>query len=279
MVEIKELVVKANEQCKRIRKYIEENEGMFDSMNLKLHDASFYEYSDMKNDFPLCYAENERWTSDSYFCRFCDSTYSQFTEWCKEEGIDFNKMCHRIGRTSRFYLYEKDLIQWEHGRINWALTMYEIYGQLGYSNMLEFDKEGNVDEKESLKYNEDYYTKKEWKVELKPELTYIIDEMYDDFIKEIEDVKKVYTYIRDTKDNQVAYFKEYLKWNEADLQDEKDKENVEKAKRNEIIEKMPERIHGIMKRSALDNEDLNVVLGCMVLHDERTISLTNSINI
>ena len=50
MVEIKELVVKTNEQCERIKDYITENEGMFDSMDLKLHDASFYEYRDMEKE-------------------------------------------------------------------------------------------------------------------------------------------------------------------------------------------------------------------------------------
>ena len=88
--------------------------------------------------------------------------------------------------------------------------------------------------------------------------------MYDDFMKEIEDIIKVYEYIKDTKDNQVEYFKEYLEWNEADLQYEKDKENAEMLKRIEIISKMPEKIHSIMQRSALDSDDLSVVLGCMV---------------
>ena len=92
MVEIKELVVKANEQCERIKDYITENEGMFDSMDLKLHDASFYEYRDMEKDFPLCYADNEGRYEDSYFYRFCEATYDQFTDWCAEEKIDFNKM-------------------------------------------------------------------------------------------------------------------------------------------------------------------------------------------
>ena len=45
---------------------------------------------------------------------------------------------------------------------------------------------------------------------------------------------------------------------------EKDKENAEMLKRTEIISKMPEKIHSIMQRSALDSDDLNVVLGCMV---------------
>ena len=50
----------------------------------------------------------------------------------------------------------------------------------------------------------------------------------------------------------------------ADLQYEKDKENAEMAKRTEIISKMPEKIHSIMQHSALDSDDLNVVLECIV---------------
>ena len=35
------------------------------------------------------------------------------------------------------------------------------------------------------------------------------------------------------------------------------------AKRKEIISKMPEKIHAIMNHSALDSDELNIVLGCM----------------
>lgn len=257
MREIKELVAKANEQCKRIKDYIAENEGMFDLMNLKLYDASSYEYKDMIKDFPLCYADNEEYSENSYFCRFYESTYDQFMDWCAEEKIDFRAMCHHIGRTSSFYLYDKDkeLVQREYGKINWSWTMYNIFNKLGYSNycqLIEFDNEGNVDEEESFKYNEDYYTREEWIEELKPALLYIVNEMYNDFLEEFEDVKKVYEYIKDTKDNQVEYFKEWLEIYEADLQEEKDKRDKEMAKRNEI-----------MNRSALNSDDLNIVLSCM----------------
>lgn len=266
MAEIKELVAKANEQCKRIKGYITENKGMFNSMNLKLHGASFYEYKDMMKDFPLCYADNEEYSENSYFYRFCDSTYDQFTDWCAEEKINFRAMCHHIGRTSSFYLYEKKLIQRVNGKIDWSWTMYNIFNELGYSNyyqLIEFDNEGNVDEEESFKYNEDYYTREEWIEELKPALLYIVNEMYNDFLEEFEDVKKVYEYIKDTKDNQVEYFKEWLEIYEADLQEEKDKRDKEMAKRKEIISKMPGKIHEIMNRSALNSDDLNIVLSCM----------------
>lgn len=267
MMEIKEMMKKANEQCMRIKNYIIENEDMFSSMNLKLYDASFYECEDMAEDFPLCYADNEERIETSYFYRFCEATYDQFTDWCAEEKIDFRTMCHHIGRTSSFYLYDKELVQRENGRINWSWTVYNIFYELGYPNyyrLLEFDNEGNVDEEESFKYNEDYYTKEEWIEELKPALQYIIDEMYDDFMKEIEDVKKVYEYIKDTKDNQVEYFKEYLEFYETNLQGEKDKRDKEMAEGKEIIVKMPKKIRSIMNRSGLDNGDLKVVLQYVV---------------
>lgn len=266
MTEIKELIAKANRQCKRIKDYIIENEDMFSMMDLKLHDASFYEFGKMENDFPMCFKENEdRSYGYTYFYDFCEDTYDQFKEWCEEEKINFRAMCHHIGSTSLFYLYEKELVQRENGRINWSWTMYNIFNELGYSNyyqLLEFDDDGNVDEKKSFKCYEDFYTREEWIEELKPALQYIIDEMYDDFIKEIADVKKVYEYIKDAKENQVEYFKEYLEFYESELREEENKCNRENAKRIEIIMKMPKAIRNIMMRSALDSDDLEVVLGC-----------------
>ena len=40
--------------------------------------------------------------------------------------------------------------------------------------------------------------------------------------------------------------------------------DFDESDRTEIISKMPEKIHSIMQRSALDSDDLSVVLGCMV---------------
>lgn len=139
-----------------------------------------------------------------------------------------------------------------------------IFDELAYpsSIMVEFDLNGNIDEEKTFNYESDYYTKEEWTEEVKPSLQYIIDEMYDDFIKEITDVKKVYEYIKDIKENQVEYFKKYLEFYESELQEEKNKCDRENAKRIEIIMKMPETIRNIMMRSALDSDDLAVVFGC-----------------
>lgn len=266
MTEIKELITKANEQCKRIKDYITDNAAMFEPMNLKLYDASYYEFDEMSKDFPLCYNENkDRSCGYTYFYDFCEDAWDQFLEWCKEEKINFGNMRHNIGFTSSFYLYEKELVERDHGKINWSWTMWNIFNELGYTNyesMVEFDSNGNVDEEKTFSYESQYYTREEWIEEVKPALRYIINEMYDNFIKEIADVKNVYEYIKGVKDNQVEYFKEYLEFYESELQDEKDKCNRENAKRVEIIMKMPETIKNIMMRSALDSDDLSVVLEC-----------------
>lgn len=251
-------IINANKQCIKVKNYIKEHEDMFNAMDLKLHDASFYECEDMEKDFPLCYSDKEEYN----FYRFCDSTYNQFIDWCEEQNIDFRAMCHSIGRTSSFYLYEKELVLRENGKINWSWTLYNIF-YLGYSNILEFDNEGNIDIEESFRCNGDYYTKEEWNEKLKSALQYITDEMYNDFMKEIKNVKKVYEYIKDTKDNQIKYFKEWLEIYEEDLQCDKDKKEKEIARRKEIITKMPEIMRPIMYRSALDSDDLNVVLSCI----------------
>ena len=160
MTELKEMIIKANEQLKRIRDYVTEHDAAFSDMNLKLHDASYYQCADMEKDFPLCFADNEKRYEDSYFYQFCEATYDQFTDWCTEEGIDFNKMCHHIGRTSSFYLYDKEIVQRERWNVRWDWTMYNCFNELGYTNyyqMVEFTKEGNIDEEETLKFDEDYW--------------------------------------------------------------------------------------------------------------------------
>ena len=55
---------------------------------------------------------------------------------------------------------------------------------------------------------------------------------------------------------------------EEDLQCEKDKKEKEIAKRKEIISKMPEKIRPIMYRSALDSDDLSLVLTCITKKGE-----------
>jgi hypothetical protein len=268
MTNIEELIKKANNECKRIKNHIVDNRGMFDSMTLKLYTACEYGCKGMEEDFPLCYADNQTRKGDWYFYMFCEWSYDQFLEWCISEGIDFSRMAHYIGRSSQFYLYLNELVHRRRGRIDWSLTMCNI-SDLGDLCLVEFDEHGLIDLVKSSKSIGEYDIEEEWEQEFKLELEYIISKMYDDFLNEIKDVDKVYGYIKDFKDNQVKYFKAYLSKNEAALQDEKNRENAEAAKRAEIIEKMPEGIRSAMKRSALNSEDLNEVLSC-ILQTSRT---------
>lgn len=54
-MEYNKLLEKANGELKRVLDFIEKNIDAFSPMDLKLHDASFYDYSE---DFPLCANEN-----------------------------------------------------------------------------------------------------------------------------------------------------------------------------------------------------------------------------
>ena len=60
-------------------------------------------------------------------------------------------------------------------------------------------------------------------------------------LKKIEDVKTVYDLIKDFKDNQVKYYKEYLECKEEDMQDEIDKELEEDNKRKEEVKQIKEK--------------------------------------
>ena len=265
---MKKLAKKANEQIQKIKDWYEEHKEAFDYMNLKLHDVSWYCYSKMENDFPLCYA-NDRNDEYSYFYMFCESEYDFMLEDLKEnDGIDFKDFCYHLGRTSSFYLHNQEIFQFERFQINWYWTMNQIVSEiLGsyYGSYTEFDKDGFVDLDGSTSYIEANYTDKEGAYEnLREELEWLATKMYDDVLKHFNDMLKVYEYIKNFKENQVEIFKEWIQYYEDELSEEKRKADEENEKRLNIIAKMPEKVHNIMQRSALDSDDLNVVLGCMV---------------
>ena len=236
---LKELTQKANEQIQRIKDWYAENSKAFDYMDLKLHDVSWYCYSKMEEDFPLCYANNRN-DEYSYFYMFCESEYYFMLEDLKENnGIDFKDFHHSLGRTSSFYLHDQNVFQFERHQINWYWTMNQIVSQIyghvcgGYT---EFDSNGNVDLEHSAQYIEDNYMDKEGAYEyLADELEWLATEMYNDVLKEFEDMFVVYGYIKSFKENQVECFKEWLQYYEDELAEEKRKEEEYETKRQNLI--------------------------------------------
>lgn len=212
------IIQKADQKNAELVAWLKEHENAFDMMDLKLHDASFYEYKDLEDNFPAVYKANEEgyYGSDSSpFYSFCESTYDQFTDWMDEQNIDWNKMHHQVGRTSSFYLHDEGnfiVLNRRDYSIDVPNTLSCITDSLGYAySDLCYDEQGKLDRE---------YIKENYPNGMDTLLMIASGEMKDDAIKKLEDVIRVYEYIKDIKENQVEYFKDYLEQEEEYVKEE-----------------------------------------------------------
>lgn len=194
---LKNKINQLNKEIKKIYKHIEENEDIFGYMDLKLYDASYYIYSDMEKDYPDL--KNDK---INIFNDFTELNFNMFIEDLKiNYCIDFNNMIDSIGRSSSFYLY-KDI-----GYIDKNMGVIEELSYKYYGIPLLFDYDYIYNDY-FLEYNEnminDYY-------DLIIDLNDLIEDIYIYFKKDIKDIKTVYNYIKDFKNNQIEYFKEFIK--------------------------------------------------------------------
>lgn len=202
----KETLKQAKQVLKDIFSYIDENrDALTEYTDLKLHDASFYCYRDMEKDFPLCYADDDKNSEYSYFYRFCDSSFDQFTEDLNEKRIDFEKTIDRIGHTSKFYCYA--------GHDENAENIINDFIAGDYS----FDIENG-----RFSFSQ-YYGMGE----IINDLEYFVKNALNDFKEKTGDAIELYNYIKDFKENQIEYFKEFLEFYESELQEEKDAETAQ----------------------------------------------------
>ena len=234
-----ELLVKANEEVKKVVDYLKENEEMFDMMDLKLHDASYYDY---EKEFPLCYKSDEENASGcNNFYYFCEDNYNMFVEDLKENfNIDFEKMRKQVGRTSKFYL--ADWIETTHCRLNIENTIDTLLYNYGTDDCIEFNNDNEIVVRLSHTIEDE---------EVQDELKNIVG-FYDWFIEEIKDIKTVYDMIKNFKDNQVEYFKDYLENEEERLQSDIDEEIEEESKKEEIANQ-------IKNKYSISDEDMEVL--------------------
>lgn len=248
-----EKITKANEQIKKVIDYLKEHENAFQSMNLKLYDAFYYFMSDeMQEQFPLCYADNKGRNEYDDFYWFCNDNYSMFVEDLKESfGIDFSKMCHYIGRTSSFYLYN-DIIEID--RYN------NIYVDVTIENFIckyYNDNYCNI-ENDNIKIDEYYFNNEDidYSEEIENELDYIINNLYNDVVNYCKDIITVYEMIKDFKNNQVKYFKEYLEYQEERLQEEKEEEErIKKENKDNCI--------SIKEKYNISDDDMETLKKCI----------------
>ena|GEM_PF-4160102 len=206
---------KADAQLEKIRNWFDEHDGAFQSMDLKLHDAFFV---DVKNEFPAVaeyYDEDE----SSAFYSFCESTYDQFTEWMAEEKIDWNKMQKHVGRTSSFYLHDEGdgvVLSRHDYSIDFESSISNLFYELGdpYDD-IKLTNEGKLDRDQNFQDNIE-------------NLMYLASGSFaEDIEKRYEDMLKVYDYIKDTKEHQVEYFKDWLSEEQNYIMDDKETEQPE----------------------------------------------------
>lgn len=230
----------ANEQITKVKDYVVKNSDALDYMNLKLHDAQSYKWSkDAEEKFPLLFNTDEL---DDLFDAFCEDSYDIFIEDLMEcHGIDFKSMKNQLGRTSSFYLHDRDLFyrgtNCNRGDFDNYIgqIMNEFYGyNIGIEDFMNDNETINSDK---LMNNKEVD-----KSIIDEELDYIINDMYNDIEKYLNDIITVYEIIKNFKANQVEYFKEFLEYYEEELQEEDLQELKElteyKNKLNDIFNKI-----------------------------------------
>lgn len=248
-----DLIIKVNEEIAKCVSWINENEEMFNYMNLKLYDISHYCFKDMENDFPLC-VKNDSNDEYSYFSTFCDDSYYFFKENLQESyGIDFEEMYNQLGRTSSFYLHDCNIIDIDRrGNLNINFDYFLEY----YFNYFE---DLNIDTNYNLTCDEYYYTKEENNDILRE----LIDNLYDNFIKHFKDIIIVYNEIKSFKEKQVEYFKDFLQSEEEKLQEEIDAEEkktkIFEAERNAILKNFASVKKEILFNSNISNKNLKLL--------------------
>lgn len=215
---------KANTELKKVMDYFTKNQAAFESMNLKLHDASYYAYCDIEEDYPDVL---EEYNADDLFYWFCENTYDQFKEWCTENSYAWDKRSY-IGRTSSFYLHDDSLIEFTgryRNEFKWEYMLYNLIDHFGYNDTVpDITPEGKIDENDK------------WIEDCKANIEYIEKDFFNDVKREFDDVIQMYEYIKDTKDNQVDYFKEYLDCRREEI--EWNKEQEEKRREEEWLDLM-----------------------------------------
>ena len=196
----KRLLQKELDKCFKLLKDNEEKWN--DYMDLKLHYASTenvdFEHYDAKITF-----DNE--VQSRWFYTFCDDMYEQFlNDLMTVKGIDFNELKDSLGRTSSFYLGK--LHNNEKDKYCCALTEASYEFATYYGDELTFSENENGI---YLTISDDIADERI--EEAVNDMLGMTEVIYSDLKDKLDEIIYVYDYIKDFKDNQVEYFKDYVK--------------------------------------------------------------------
>lgn len=193
----KRLLQKELDKCFKLLKDNEEKWNNY--MDLKLHYACTenvdFEHYDAKITF-----DNE--VQSRWFYTFCDDMFEQFlNNLMTDKGIDFKELRDNIGRTSSFYLGK--LHNTEKDKYSCALA--EASYEFNITN-LEFNEDEN-----GIHFIDNDLSGYEDIEDTVNGMLALVETMYDDLKDKLDEIIYVYDYIKDFKDNQIEYFKDYVK--------------------------------------------------------------------
>lgn len=196
----KRLLQKELDKCFKLLKDNEEKWNNY--MDLKLHYACTenvdFEHYDAKITF-----DNE--VQSRWFYTFCDDMHEQFlNDLMTVKGIDFNELKDNIGRTSSFYLGK--LHNNEKDKYCCALTEASYEFATYYGDELTFSENENGI---YLTISDDIADEEIEKTV--SDMLGMTEVIYSDLKNKLDEIIYVYDYIKDFKDNQVEYFKDYVK--------------------------------------------------------------------
>lgn len=196
----KRLLQKELDKCFKLLKDNEEKWNNY--MDLKLHYASTenvdFEHYDAKITF-----DNE--VQSRWFYTFCDDMYEQFlNDLMTVKDIDFDELKDSLGRTSSFYLGK--LHNNEKDKYCCALTEASYEFATYYGDELTFSENENGI---YLTISDDIADEEIEKTV--GDMLGMTEVIYSDLKNKLDEIIYVYDYIKDFKDNQVEYFKDYVK--------------------------------------------------------------------
>lgn len=210
MVDIK----KIEEVKNKIANYISEHENMFNYMDLKMHEAFYWVCNNATN---YGFTDEE---AMNIFYTWCEDSYEDFVSDLKGScGIDFNKMCHQLGSTSKFYLHDGNVIAT--GRVLGDVLATNVDNVIDYMLEYNFSPYATVDDI----YDDDYADKEEL-------ADYIINDCYNDFIEWCKPIEIVYDCIKSAKDCQVDWIKEEFEYRKEEADYEAEQEAIALAEYN-----------------------------------------------
>ena len=220
----------AQKEINRAKQYLKENEtALFEYHDLKLHDVSYYCYTDFSTDFPLL-AENSNATRE--FDAYCEMTFEQFQEDIKAEcNAEFRELVQYLGRTSKFYIndFSENYLKMDKSIISAINDLFDNFDL--WQNGVDINGESNE------LYLSEYHLNdlQEYATSIADDLNHITKDFYNYVVEHCAPFIRCYEILNGYKENQVLDFKDFCDYYELDLQEQREKEIAQEKTDNETI--------------------------------------------